>query len=68
MSEPVSQHYLLRARQMQTLSFSAHIPLVCFAISFPALVVFVEWLYLRCLARFIGSAFFVSAVPRGPAS
>jgi cytochrome d ubiquinol oxidase subunit I len=47
MFEPVSQHYLLQARQMQTLSFAAHIPLVCFAISFPALVVFVEWLYLR---------------------
>jgi cytochrome bd ubiquinol oxidase subunit I len=47
MFEPVSQHYLLEARQLQTLSFAAHIPLVCFAISFPALVVFVEWLYLR---------------------
>jgi cytochrome d ubiquinol oxidase subunit I len=44
---PVDQHYLFEARQMQTLSFVAHIPLVCFAISFPALVLFVEWLYLR---------------------
>jgi cytochrome d ubiquinol oxidase subunit I len=44
---PVHQHYLLEAREMQTLSFVAHIPLVCFAIAFPAMVLFVEWLYLR---------------------
>src|ERR1700704_4265147 len=44
---PVQQDYLLEARQMQSLSFAAHIPLVCFAISFPAIVLFVEWLYLR---------------------
>jgi cytochrome d ubiquinol oxidase subunit I len=44
---PVQQDYLLEARQMQALSFAAHIPLVCFAISFPAIVLFVEWLYLR---------------------
>jgi cytochrome d ubiquinol oxidase subunit I len=44
---PVDQQYLFEARQMQTLSFAVHIPLVCFAISFPALVLFVEWLYLR---------------------
>jgi cytochrome d ubiquinol oxidase subunit I len=43
----VDQQYLLQARQMQALSFAAHIPLVCFGIAFPALVVFVEWLYLR---------------------
>jgi cytochrome d ubiquinol oxidase subunit I len=41
------QHYLLQARQMQALSFSVHIPLVCFGIAFPTLVLFVEWLYLR---------------------
>src|ERR1700759_2823252 len=41
---PVSQHYLLQARQMQALSFSVHIPLVAFGISFPAMVLFVEWL------------------------
>jgi cytochrome bd ubiquinol oxidase subunit I len=41
------QAYLFDARQMQALSFAAHIPLVCFGIAFPALVVFVEWLYLR---------------------
>jgi cytochrome d ubiquinol oxidase subunit I len=44
---PVDQHYLLAARQMQALSFAVHIPLVAFAISFPAMVLFVEWLHLR---------------------
>jgi cytochrome bd ubiquinol oxidase subunit I len=44
---PVEQDYLLEARQMQALSFIAHIPLVCFAIAFPAMLLFVEWLYLR---------------------
>jgi cytochrome d ubiquinol oxidase subunit I len=44
---PVDQEYLLQARQMQALSFAAHIPLVCFGIAFPALVLFVEWLHLR---------------------
>jgi cytochrome d ubiquinol oxidase subunit I len=44
---PVDQDYLFQARQMQALSFAAHIPLVCFGIAFPALVVFAEWLYLR---------------------
>ena len=41
------QAYLFQARQMQALSFAAHIPLVCFGIAFPAFVVFVEWLHLR---------------------
>jgi cytochrome d ubiquinol oxidase subunit I len=44
---PVDQEYLLEARQMQALSFAVHIPLVCFGIAFPAIVVFVEGLYLR---------------------
>ncbi|MGH2966360.1 MAG: cytochrome ubiquinol oxidase subunit I [Solirubrobacterales bacterium] len=44
---PVHQDYLLQARQMQALSFGVHIPLVCFGIAFPAMVLFVEWLYLR---------------------
>jgi cytochrome d ubiquinol oxidase subunit I len=44
---PVDQAYLLEARQMQALSFMVHIPLVAFAISFPAIVLFVEWLGLR---------------------
>ena len=42
-----SQHDLSAARQMQALSFAVHIPLVCFGIAFPALVLFVEWLWLR---------------------
>ena len=41
------QAYLFQARQMQALSFTAHIPLVCFGVAFPAFVVFVEWLHLR---------------------
>jgi cytochrome d ubiquinol oxidase subunit I len=44
---PVDQSYLLEARQMQALSFAVHIPLVCFGVAFPALVVFAEWLHLR---------------------
>src|SRR5438132_13917977 len=44
---PTHQAYLLQARQMQALSFVVHIPLVCFGIAFPALILFVEWLYLR---------------------
>ncbi|HLH66416.1 MAG TPA: cytochrome ubiquinol oxidase subunit I [Solirubrobacteraceae bacterium] len=44
---PVHQAYLLQARQMQALSFAVHIPLVCFGIAFPAMVVLCEWLGLR---------------------
>src|SRR5919204_1545305 len=44
---PMEQHHLLQAREMQALSFAVHIPLVCFGIAFPAMVLFVEWLYLR---------------------
>jgi cytochrome d ubiquinol oxidase subunit I len=44
---PVQQEYLLQARQMQALSFAVHIPLVCFGIAFPAMVLFAEWLYHR---------------------
>jgi cytochrome d ubiquinol oxidase subunit I len=44
---PVEQAHLLQARQMQALSFAVHIPLVCFGIAFPSLVLLVEWLYLR---------------------
>jgi cytochrome d ubiquinol oxidase subunit I len=32
---------------MQALSLAVHIPLVCFGIAFPALVVFCEWRFLR---------------------
>ena len=41
------QAYLLQARQMQALSFTVHIPLVCFGIAFPAMILFAEWLHLR---------------------
>src|SRR5437016_9986414 len=44
---PVDQHYLFQARQMQALSLAVHIPLVCFGIAFPAMVLFAEWRYLR---------------------
>lgn len=44
---PVHQHYLLEARQMQALSFTVHIPLVCFGVAFPVMVLFVEWLHHR---------------------
>src|ERR1700748_1687554 len=44
---PVRQQYLLEARQMQALSFAVHIPLVCFGIAFPAMVLFMEWLGTR---------------------
>src|SRR5438876_11127633 len=44
---PVDQRYLFEARQMQALSFAVHIPLVCFGIAFPALVLFLEWLHWR---------------------
>jgi cytochrome bd ubiquinol oxidase subunit I len=44
---PDAQKYLSQARQMQALSFAAHIPLVCFGIALPTLLLSVEWLYLR---------------------
>lgn len=44
---PVEQEHLDQARQMQAMSFAVHIPLTCFGIAFPAIVLFVEWLYLR---------------------
>ena len=44
---PSGQRYLLEARQMQALSFAVHIPLVCFGIALPPLLLYVEWLYLR---------------------
>ena len=45
--EQISQPYLLEARQMQALSLGVHIPLVCFGIAFPAMVLFLEWLHIR---------------------
>jgi cytochrome d ubiquinol oxidase subunit I len=44
---PVEQDYLLQAREMQAMSFILHIPLVCFGIAFPAMVLFLEGLWLR---------------------
>jgi cytochrome bd ubiquinol oxidase subunit I len=44
---PVDQDYLLQARRMQALSFAVHIPLVCFGVAFPALVLGMEWLGRR---------------------
>ena len=43
----VNQHYLFEARQMQALSLAVHIPLVCFGIAFPVLVLVAEYRYLR---------------------
>jgi len=44
---PAQQKYLLEARQMQALSFAVHIPLVCFGIALPTLLLYAEWRYLR---------------------
>jgi cytochrome d ubiquinol oxidase subunit I len=44
---PVQQRYVDEAAQMQALSFSVHIPLVCFGIALPSMIMFVEWLHLR---------------------
>src|ERR1700739_5062625 len=41
------QTYLNDAAQMQAMSFIVHIPLVCFGIALPSMVIFVEWLYVR---------------------
>ena len=45
--QSADQDYLFQARQMQALSFATHIPLVCFGIAFPAIVLFVEGMHLR---------------------
>jgi cytochrome d ubiquinol oxidase subunit I len=37
----------LEARWMQALSLAVHIPIVCMGIAFPAMILFVEGLYLR---------------------
>jgi cytochrome d ubiquinol oxidase subunit I len=42
-----SQEYLDQARQLQALSLTVHIPLVCFGIAFPSMVLFAESRYLR---------------------
>jgi len=46
LGEPTQEH-LLSARHTQALSFIFHIPLVCFGIAFPAMVLFTEGLWLR---------------------
>src|SRR3712207_3289423 len=37
----------LEARQMQAISLGVHIPIVCFGIAFPAMILFAHGLYLR---------------------
>jgi cytochrome bd ubiquinol oxidase subunit I len=44
---PVHQAYLLQARQMQALSFAVHIPLVCFGMAFPTMILLLEALHMR---------------------
>jgi cytochrome bd ubiquinol oxidase subunit I len=44
---PAEQEHLLQARHMQALSFAVHIPLVCFGIAFPVMVLVMEWLGQR---------------------
>ncbi|HLH13654.1 MAG TPA: cytochrome ubiquinol oxidase subunit I [Solirubrobacteraceae bacterium] len=44
---PLHQAYLEQARQMQALSFAVHIPLVCFGVAFPAMIVYLEWRHQR---------------------
>jgi len=41
------QSYLRDASQMQALSFTVHIPLVCFGIALPSMIAYVEWRHLR---------------------
>jgi cytochrome bd ubiquinol oxidase subunit I len=42
-----TQQYLDQARQLQALSLTVHLPLVCFGLAFPSLVLFAESRYLR---------------------
>ncbi len=55
----VDQHDLLQARQMQALSLAVHIPLVCFGIALPAMILFCEWRGLR------GDPIYRTLAPRG---
>jgi cytochrome d ubiquinol oxidase subunit I len=41
------QSYLREASQMQALSFTVHIPLVCFGIALPTMIAFLEWRFIR---------------------
>ena len=47
LGSPADQDHLFQARQMQALSLGWHIIIVCFGVAFPAIVLFVEALYLR---------------------
>src|ERR1700716_3229891 len=42
-----AQQYLDQARQLQALSLTVHLALICFGIAFPSMVLFAEWRYLR---------------------
>ena len=74
-SGAAEQHYLFEARQLQALSFAVHIPIVCFGIAFPSLVVLSEWLgrrtgdevYLTLARRWskVMSALFAAGVVTG---
>src|SRR4051812_18955884 len=44
---PTDQAHLLWARETQAMSFAFHIPLVCFGVAFPTIVLFLEWRYHR---------------------
>src|SRR3954471_6802605 len=44
---PTGQQHLFWARELPAMSFAVHVPLVCFGVAFPAIVVFVEWRYHR---------------------
>jgi cytochrome d ubiquinol oxidase subunit I len=44
---PTEQDHLLWARELQAISFAFHIPIVCFGVAFPAIVLYVHWLWLR---------------------
>jgi cytochrome d ubiquinol oxidase subunit I len=41
------QAYLHEASQMQAMSFAVHIPLVCFGIALPSMILLAEWLHVR---------------------
>jgi cytochrome bd ubiquinol oxidase subunit I len=41
------ERYLDQARQLQALSLTVHLPLICFGLAFPAMVLFAEWRSLR---------------------
>jgi len=56
---PVDQAHLLQARQMQALSFAVHIPLVCFGVAFPAMV-----LAMEAIGRRTGDALYLTIARR----